>query len=439
MSTTAARHSAASHPSRPEGGTQARPTSTKAVPGDSTPIGLEDARELVQQLALDDLPVGTVGVELEGHAIVWRDPSSRPPFEGLEEVAARLADLPAGGRTTLEPGGQVEVSSAPHPDIGSALVAMAQDTAHLRAALAGEGWGWALLGSDPLRPPQRVNPAERYAAMERFFASSGDTRDHGATMMCSTAALQVNLQPGHPDQWTDRVRRAQRLGPLLTALSGSSAYLAGRDTGWHSARQRAWTGLGELRAGPIDDHDPARAWAERALEAPVVLVPPEAAPAPDGRGPRSLRDWLTDPGEWPVATAADVRRQLTTLFPPVRLRGWLELRCLDSLPDRWWPAVAALTTTWMDVEAIHPDVDRAIATTADRWHAAASDGLGDASLRRAAATCLEAALSVVPEGVRPAVEELTELARTGRSPGTLIVDDLRRRGPAVVLEEMSHV
>ena len=329
------------------------------------------------------------------------------------------------------------MSSAPHPDIDAALVAMAQDTAHLRAALALEGLGWALLGSDPLRPPQRVNPAERYAAMERFFAASAATGDHGATMMCSTAALQVNLQPGRPGQWADRVRRAQRLGPLLTALSGSSAYLVGHDTGWHSARQRAWTGLGDLRSGPIDDQDPSRAWAERALQAPVVLAPTNTA-ATQAQRTRSLQDWLTEPGDWPAPTVGDVRRQLSTLFPPVRLRGWLELRCLDSVPDRWWPALAALATVWMDVEATQPVVDEAVAATADRWHEAASVGLGDAALRRAATTCLEAALPVVPARVRPAVEELVELAGAGRSPGSLIVDDLRRRGPAVVLEEMSR-
>ena len=409
---------------------------------------------MVEALALADLPVGTVGLEVEGHAVVWDDPTARPSFEVLSAVASRVADLPAGGRTTLEPGGQVEVSSAPHPDIDTALVAMAQDTAHLREALAQEGLGWALLGSDPLRPPQRVNPAPRYAAMERFFSATGDTRDHGATMMCSTAALQLNLQPGRPDQWVDRVRRAQRLGPLLTALSGSSAFLAGRDTGWHSARQRAWTGLGELRAGPIDDTDPARAWARRALEAPVVLLPvgPGGAgvgvvgsepatggAAGAGRLPsRTLQEWLVDPAGWPVATVGDVRRQLSTLFPPVRLRGWLELRCLDSLPDRWWPAVAALTTAWMDDETVHPVVDAAVAETAGLWHEAASTGLGDDALRRTATTLLDAALPVVPERVRPAVEELAELAATGRSPGSLIVDDLRRRGPAVVLEEMSR-
>lgn len=406
---------------------------------------------MVEALALADLPVGTVGLEVEGHAVVWDDPTALPSFEVLSAVASWLADLPAGGRTTLEPGGQVEVSSAPHPDIDTALVAMAQDTALLREALAQHGLGWALLGSDPLRPPRRVNPAERYAAMERFFSASGDTRDHGATMMCSTAALQLNLQPGRPDQWADRVRRAQRLGPLLTALTGSSAFLAGRDTGWHSARQRAWAGLGELRAGPIDDSDPARAWAQRALEAPVVLVPvgpdgagvtaagPTAAAGADSRQPsRTLQEWLVDPGGWPVATAGDVRRQLSTLFPPVRLRGWLELRCLDSLPDRWWPAVAALATAWMDDVTVHPVVDPSIAETADRWHEAASVGLGDTALRRTATTLLGAALPVVPDRVRPAVEELAELAAAGRSPGSLIVDDLRRRGPAVVLEEMSR-
>ena len=406
---------------------------------DTAVVGLDDARELVRSLALADQPVGTVGLEVEGHTVVRDDVTAPSPYEVLAEVAARHAVLPRGGRTTLEPGGQLEVSSAPQPDVATALDAMEQDTAVVRAALADEGLGWVLLGADPLRPARRVNPGERYAAMESWFSAASATRGPGATMMCSTAALQVNLQAGPPDEWSARVGRAQGLAPLLTALSGSSSFLAGRDTGWHSARQRAWAGLGELRSGPLPDPvDPAAAWAERALAAEVVLVPtPEGGlAAADDR--RSLREWLTAPGHWPPATVADVRRQLTTLFPPVRLRGWLELRCLDVLPARWWPAVAAATTAWMDEDSLHPVVDDAVARTADRSQAAARDGLTDPALRAAATTCLRAVVDLVPEPVRDAVAELATLAADGRSPGTLVTDDLRRRGPAVVLEEMSH-
>ena len=418
--------------------TDHRPATTTSPPDDVV-VGLDEAHDLVRSLALSDRPVGTVGLEVEGHALVRHDVTAPPPYDVLLEVAARHAELPRGGRTTLEPGGQVEVSSAPHPDIATALAAMEEDTAVVRAALAREGLGWVLLGADPLRPPRRVHRGERYTAMERWFAASAGTRRHGATMMCSTAALQVNLEAGPVEQWSSRVRRAQGLAPLLTAVSGSSAFLEGRDTGWHSARQRAWAGLGELRAGPLTEAtDPAGSWAARALETEVVLVPtPDGGlAAADER--RSLRQWVTDPGGWPPATVADVHRQLTTLFPPVRLRGWLELRCLDVLPHRWWPAVAAVTTAWMDQPSLHATVDRAVDRTATLSAAAARDGLGDPVLRDVAHACLRAAAEVVPAAVQDTVVELAELAAEGRSPGTLVTDDLRRRGPATVMEELSH-
>ncbi|KRE52846.1 glutamate-cysteine ligase family protein [Phycicoccus sp. Soil748] len=419
--------------------TDHRPVAATAHVPDDAVVSLHEARELVRSLALHDQPVGTVGLEVEGHTVVRRDVTASPPYDVLLEVATRHALLPRGGRVTLEPGGQLEVSSAPHPDLATALDAMEQDTAVVRAALAQQGLGWVLLGADPVRPPRRVNPGERYAAMEAWFSAAAATQGHGATMMCSTAALQVNLQAGSRDQWSARVGRAQGLAPLLTALSGSSTFLEGRDTGWHSARQRAWSGLGELRAGRLPHlADPVEAWAERALEAEVVLVPaaPGGVAAADER--RSLRQWITAPRHWPPATAGDVRRQLTTLFPPVRLRGWLELRCLDVLPSRWWPAVAALATVWMDDESLYPVVDEAAARTADRAQAAARSGLADPVLRAAATSCLRESAGAVPEQVRDAVAELADLASDGRSPGTLVTDDLRGRGPAVVMEEMAH-
>ena len=443
MTTTSTDHRAGHprhHPSGDPSAAGSGPGSADGVASaDGEVIGLDEARQLVRSLALSDQPVGTVGLEVEGHTVVRDDVAAAPPFDVLAAVAARHAVLPRGGCTTLEPGGQLEVSSAPHPDVATALDAMEQDTAVVRAALAEEGLGWVLLGADPLRPPRRVNPGERYAAMESWFSAAPETHVPGATMMCSTAALQLNLQAGPSDEWAARVHRAQGLAPLLTALSGSSSFLAGRDTGWHSARQRAWAGLGALRAGPLPERpDPAGAWAERALEAEVVLVPTPGGGLVAADERRSLREWLTAPGSWPPATVADVRRQLTTLFPPVRLRGWLELRCLDVLPPRWWPAVAAAATAWMDEEPLHPVVDAVVARTADRTHAAARDGLADPVLREAATTCLRAVADLVPEPVRETVAELADLAADGRSPGTLVTDELRRRGPAAVLEEMSH-
>jgi glutamate--cysteine ligase len=235
-----------------------------------------------------------------------------------------------------------------------------------------------------------------------------------------------------------RVDRAQRLAPVLTALTGSSTYLRGADTGWWSARQRAWSGLDVLTSGPLAAAgDPAQEWTERALDAPVVLLrgPTGLRAAPRRR---SLREWLSNPEDWPPATADDVRRHLTTLFPPVRLRGWLELRCMDSVPDAWWPAVVAAVAAWMD----DPEIDRPVASALSRGSStlatAARLGVSDPQLRSLADTLLTLAGPQVPADVRPDVAMLAALVRGGRTPGSVLAADMRRRGPVAVLEELIH-
>ena len=79
---------------------------------------------------------------------------------------------------------------------------MAADRTVLRQAFAQQGLGLVLLGADPLRPAQRVNPGARYRAMEQFFTAS-DTGAAGAAMMTSTASVQVNVDAGPRDQWAD--------------------------------------------------------------------------------------------------------------------------------------------------------------------------------------------------------------------------------------------
>ena len=88
----------------------------------------------------------------------------------------------------------------------AAIAAMTADRAVLRSAFAQAGLGLVLLGADPLRPAKRVNPGDRYRAMEEFFIAS-QTGDAGAAMMTSTASVQVNLDAGPRDGWADRVRQ----------------------------------------------------------------------------------------------------------------------------------------------------------------------------------------------------------------------------------------
>ena len=150
--------------------------------------------------------------------------------------------------------------------------------------------------------------------------------------MNSTAAIQVNLQAGPRYGWPERVARAHRLGPTLLAISASSPWLHGRDTGWKSARQRAWAGLDDRACGPVpgcvapspdldDTLDPAAAWARYALDAPVSFVQVREDEALAVCGSVPFKQWVRGTvrlgGRAP--TAADLDVHMTTLFPPVRL------------------------------------------------------------------------------------------------------------------------
>src|SRR5262249_12690762 len=116
-------------------------------------------------------------------------------------------------------------------------------------------------------------------------------------------------------------------------------------------------------------------------------------------------------------TAADLDLHMTTLFPPVRLRGFLELRYLDMAAPRWWPAIAAVATTLMDDPVAADLATEATERTAQLWTEAARDGLADARLADSARRCVAAAAARVPVELGPAVADLAELIEAGCCPG----------------------
>jgi glutamate--cysteine ligase len=280
------------------------------------------AARRVGEECLRDGPVGRVGLEIEAHCFDIADPMRRPGWDELTDVIAEVPPLPGGSAITVEPGGAVELSGAPADGTWQAITAMQEDRAQLREAFAGHGLGLVLLGADPLRPAERVNPGDRYRAMEQFFAASG-TVDAGAAMMTSTASVQVNLDAGPREGWADRVRLAHALGPTMIAISANSPMLGAEFSGWCSSRQRVWSQLDSARCGPVlgaSGGDPADEWARYALKAPVMLVQgsetvpmTEVVPFADWADGRALLS-----GRRP--TGADLDYHLTTLFPPVRPR-----------------------------------------------------------------------------------------------------------------------
>ncbi|WP_286275723.1 ergothioneine biosynthesis glutamate--cysteine ligase EgtA [Mycobacterium antarcticum] len=391
-----------------------------ARPGDSTAAELVNADDAATRIGgdcLKDGPVGQVGLEIEAHCFDLVDPLRRPSWVELTDVIAQVPALPSGSPITVEPGGAVELSGLPAPSAPHAITAMQADRAMLREAFAQHGLGLVLLGADPLRPPARVNPGDRYRAMERFFAASGTT-DAGAAMMTSTASVQVNVEAGPRADWADRVRLAHALGPTMIAISANSPLLGAEFSGWRSTRQRVWSQLDSARCGPVlgaSGGDPADDWVSYALKAPVMLVQgPETVPMTEVV---PFADWADGRallgGRRP--TVADLEYHLTTLFPPVRPRGFLEIRYLDSTPDDVWPAVVYTLATLLDDPSAAEVAAEATEPVATEWDLAARVGLGDQRLRAAATRCVHAAAERAPTELDGAMQRLMRQVQRGRS------------------------
>jgi glutamate--cysteine ligase len=398
---------------------------------------LETARRHVAEASLIDGPVGRVGLELELHVVDLVQPARRPTWAEMTRLAEGIGPLPSQSRVTLEPGGQIELSTPPAPDVVAGVVALRSDVEALRARMREEGFGVAPLGADLARPVARINPGARYHAMERHFDALG-CAGAGKEMMSATAALQVNLDAGPASGWTERLSLIRTLVPMLVAASSTSPYLGGRSSGWHSMRQGTWQGIDHGRSDPMAGGEPTEAWAAYALDAPVMLVDSGGQLRPV-TSRVSFSDWLG--GRAPFGrrpTMIDLDYPLTPLFPPVRPRGYLEIRCIDALPDRWWPALAVMVTTLVDDPVAADLAGELCAPVADSWSTAARDGLADPAIRRAVTACADLAARRAPEALRSEAEAFAELLASGRTPSGELRRRIEQADPLVVLEEEAH-
>lgn len=398
------------------------------------------AAQHIVDACLIDGPVGPVGLEIEAHCFDVADPFRRPGWDELTATIAALPPLPGGSPITIEPGGAVELSGPPMADAATAVAAMAADRAVLSTAFARAGFGLVLLGADPLRPPTRVNPGPRYAAMEQFFRTSG-TGDAAAAMMTSTASVQVNLEAGPRAGWADRVRLAHALGPTMIAIAANSPALGGEFTTWQSTRQLIWSRLDSARSGPIlgdDGSDPASDWARYALRAPVML-----AHSPD---PQPVSDWVPF-ADWADGrvllgdrrpTLADLDYHLTTLFPPVRPRGFLEVRYLDSVPDAVWPAVVFTLTALLDDPVAADIAAEATESVATAWDRAAQLGLRDHKLQTAANRCVQTAAERAPAVLAESMDLLVRSVEQGRCPADDFADRAVTHGIAGAVTQLAQ-
>jgi glutamate--cysteine ligase len=377
---------------------------------------------------------GSVGVELE--LLPVRLVAGRPAPVSIVEVRAALTHDPAlcrEARISFEPGGQVEMSPPPAPSPAAALTRAAALLARLRRC--GERVGIDLISAavSPWHDLDTIglqNRAPRYRRMQAHFDGIGVW---GRRMMRQTAALQVCLDlDGGGELW----RLLNRAGPALTAAFAASPLLDGAPTGLRSTRMAIWQEVDPARTGFDGRHldgDPAAGYTELALDAGVIPLPRGGGDDPPG--PMPMRHWLARRG--PRPDDADLDHHLTTLFPPVRPRGYLEVRYLDALPGRWLPVPVCLLATL----AVEPSARRRAlealdapggAVGAEAWWCAAGEGITDPGLRRTAADLFDIALAgmrrlepgyLPPEAPALVAEYRERYVGSGRCPA----DDLLER------------
>jgi glutamate--cysteine ligase len=415
---------------------QRHPGHTDEAPITSTAAAVRH----LEENSLADTEVGRVGIELEAHCFDLDDPYRRPGWQEICDVIESLPALPGRSAVTVEPGGAVELSGPPVVGAVGAIMALAADRATLRAAFAQAGLGLVLLGADPLRPPHRVNPGARYRSMEQYFRAA-QTGAAGAAMMTSTASVQVNVDAGPATGWTSRVRLAHALGPTMVAIAANSPMLAGRFTGWRSTRQRVWGQLDTARCGPVlgaSGADPASDWARYAMRAPVMLVHSPGAVPVTSYVP--FCDWVDGRtalgGRRP--TVADLDYHLTTLFPPVRPRRWLEIRYLDSVPDLLWPALTFVLVTLLDDPAAADVAAEATEPVATLWDTAARVGLRNRRLHTSAIRCVYAAAERAPAGLRESMAWLVRIVEDGSCPGEAFSERVIRYGLASAVTQLAR-
>lgn len=411
-----------------------------ARPGESALTSSEEAAQYIADGCLIDGPAGRVGLEMEGHCFDPVDPHRRPSWDEITGVIDALPLLPGGSAVTVEPGGAIELSGRPEDSVLTAIAAMRTDQGVLRKTLADEGLGLVFLGTDPLRSPKRINPGARYRAMEEFFAA-GESAEAGAAMMTSTASIQLNVDAGPQTEWAARVRLAHALGPTMIAITANSPMLGGEFTGWQSSRQRVWGQMDSARCGPIlgaSGDDPGTDWARYALKAPVMMVHnPQAVPLTHYV---SFADWADGSaqlcGRRP--SLADLDYHLTTLFPPVRPRRWLEIRYLDSTPDQYWPAIVFTLTTLLDDPDAADAAAAAVEPVATAWDNAARLGLADRRLRAAAVSCVAIAADKAPVDLTDAMQRLLADVERGRCPGDGFSDQVIDSGIAATVSHLAQ-
>ena len=271
-----------------------------------------------------------------------------PILEGDRIVALKRAAGVQGGNISLEPGGQFELSGGP---VATLHETAEETTDHFYEVLnVGEplGIGFLGLGFSPkwtLAETPRM-PKDRYAIMTRYMPKVGS---RGLDMMYRTATIQVNLDFADEADMVKKLRVSLALQPIAAALFAASPFTEGRLNGFQSLRSEIWRDTDKARTGMLPfAFEPGMGYeryVDYALQVPMYFVY-RGGRYIDASG-ASFKDFMAGklpalPGETP--TLDDWSDHLTTMFPEVRLKRFLEMRGADGGP---WQRICALSALWV--------------------------------------------------------------------------------------------
>ncbi|MEX2533761.1 MAG: glutamate-cysteine ligase family protein [Nitriliruptoraceae bacterium] len=410
-------------------------------------FGLEAEFFPIEQASVSRIPIeGPAGILQRLSTLADTQPALKAP--GVMTSAGWMSDGASGFRISFEPGGQIEISSSYQPTITAAIAETDEAVATIAAALEQSGVVLAATGIDLWSPgtvPQQLS-ASRYVTMDRHFNRLGAA---GRTMMRDTCALQLNLDLSSGLEAQKRWATANLLAPVATATFAASPTPDGRV---RCQRSINWQQVDPSRTGfpqhaTSSTYSIADQYEQFAMNATVLplndgTVDHQALPH-DWR----FGDWMTRGHPqfgWP--TVEDFTTHLSTLFPEVRPRGFLEIRSIDALPKRWRRVPAVLYAGAIyDPKArdrIHDLLADVSETSAQQLHLAATSGLSDATLCARAVEVWSFALSGamrLPQGtfadgdLQSAEAYLDRFTLRGLSPADELITLLQTSSPSAVL------
>ena len=299
----------------------------------------------------------------------------QPGWEAMGGTVSPVIARTSGGNITLEPAGQVEYSGPVFMSPSAALADL--ESAADALAVAGEGLGlqWLARGynnvcSERVIELQMRKP--RYLAMDAHFSAIGP---FGRRMMRATAALQLNLDFGIGETVAQRWRLANMIAPSMNALFANSPHVHGNRF-YRSFRYEIWRHADPSRTGRLFDSpdlDPVADYLRFALDATVMMVRDASGIERVPSERMTFGSWMDGSAEHGYPDWEDWALHLSTLFPDVRAKGWLEIRSIDALPRPWWGVPIAVVTALL----YDPGVRRAaLARLEERPRHRTSDCIG---------------------------------------------------------------